>query len=136
MNALKSLLTGGLCLLLAACATTSQPRDNKALVQGRAQERLDLMLAGQYLKAYDYLSPGYRSSVSPEQYIINMGTRSVTWSRAQVEEISCEVENCSVSIKIDYSVNVGMRGIKGFEHFQLASETWIYTASEWWYVPK
>jgi len=62
----RVLLMGLSCslLLLSACATTEI---TESTLEARATERWDTLLGGDLAGAYEYLSPGYRSSVSSLQ---------------------------------------------------------------------
>ena len=52
-------------LLLQACATT---QTTESLIEARAMGRWDALLSDDLAGAYEYLSPGFRSSVSSLQY--------------------------------------------------------------------
>jgi len=124
-------------LLLAGCATTTGTApDDSLAVESRANERINLIIAGEVLKAYEYLSPGYRSSVSPESYIAEMVTRKLSWTHAELLESECTENHCTVSFKIDYTVPSPVPGVRKFEFFDNFDEDWIFTQRQWWFVPK
>ena len=51
--------------VVSACATTTSTSD---VIEQRATARWDALLSEDVEAAYEYLSPGYRSSVSYKQY--------------------------------------------------------------------
>ena len=90
MNALfpkrwRCLVAVALTLALAACATTPKTPP----LEQRVNEYLQLVLAEDYAAAYEYLSPGMRSSVSSVAYQRNMLLRKVSWSSAEYIESEC-----------------------------------------------
>ncbi|NIP18886.1 MAG: hypothetical protein GWM87_12565, partial [Xanthomonadales bacterium] len=69
----------GLVLSLAGCATAPGPGAAPVAedIGSRAQARWDRVLAGDFSGAYEFLSPGFRSSVTPDQYLRSMLGRKV-----------------------------------------------------------
>ena len=120
-------------LLLSACATMTSPEQ---AVTARANARINLVIAGEILKAYDYLSPGYRSSVSPEAYLADMVSRRITWTKSEQLGTTCTENRCIVRIKVDYRVISPVPGVRKFELFDTFEENWVNTRGQWWYVPK
>lgn len=120
-------------LFLTGCATTTPGSQGAAV---RATERLDLIVAGELLKAYEYLSPGYRSSVSPESYIADMVTRKVAWTGGELLGSECAENHCVIKFKVDYMVVSPVPGLRKFEFFDHFEEDWLFTQGQWWFVPE
>ena len=118
---------------LSACAMTPETSQDAAT---RATDRMDLILAGELLEAYEYLSPGYRSSVSRESYLADMVTRQVNWSGAEMLGSECVENHCAVKFKIDYTVPSPVPGVRNFDFFDNFDEDWILSQGQWWFVPK
>jgi hypothetical protein len=130
---IRFLIAFGYSLLLSACATTGTPEDT---VQRRAQAHMDLVTAGQLLAAYEYLSPGYRSSVSPEGYIAQFVGRKVKWNKGTVESAECTENRCTVEVKLNSKVFAPVPGVSTFDVSDNHQQTWVKTRGQWWYVPK
>ena len=120
-------------LLLSACATISTPQDD---VARRATERMELILSGELLAAYEYLSPGYRSSVSPEAYIAQFMARRVNWKAASMLGTECSENRCTVSMKVDSVVLSPVPGVNKFDMSDTRKEIWVNSGGKWWYLPK
>src|SRR5688572_22783391 len=65
----------GLLLALAGCVDKANPDT----IDTRAVERWNYLIAHQAEKAYDYLSPGFRSTQTREVYASSMNSRPVQW---------------------------------------------------------
>ena len=132
---LKYFLIPGLCcglLCLSACATTSK---NENSIEVRAMERWDALLSGNLDSAYQYLSPGYRSSVSSMQYQRSVLLNRVKWTRANYIESDCAETTCNIKISIEYALYGALPGVKSFEGNQTVDESWILTKGKWYFVP-
>ncbi len=124
-------LAGG--LFLAGCAGMGPTPENQVLE--RAQERLDLFLAEDYAAAYDYLSPGYRSSVSSADYQRQQLMRRVRWTAARANESNCEEDSCKVRISLEYEVFGAVPGVTRFPSRGDATENWVRSDGQWYFVP-
>ena len=113
--------------LLAGCAATTGTAPDTGGVEARASERMELVIAGELLKAYEYLSPGYRSSVSAESYLADMITRKVRWTGSELLGSECDANRCVVKFKIDFVVPSPVPGVRQFDFFNNYDEDWIYT---------
>jgi hypothetical protein len=120
-------------ILLSACAT---PVNLETSVTSRANVRIKHVIAGEYLNAYEYLSPGYRSSVSREDYVADMVSRRIVWTKAELIGTECVERRCLVRIKVEYELISPVPGVKTFNHFDHVEEDWIYSGNHWWFVPK
>lgn len=119
-------------LLLAACAgTATRPED----VNTRAQARWDALTSGDFATAYQYLAPGYRSSVSSVQYQRELLTHKVRWTGARVIDSNCSDKTCKVSISLDFEVIKPVPGLNKYDGTQKISEDWILADGQWWYLP-
>ena len=79
----------GLCfslLLLSACATTMS---NESTIEERATARWELLFGGDFAGAYEFLSPGFRSSVSSVQYQKSLLLQRIEWTNAKYIESEC-----------------------------------------------
>ena len=136
--------------LFAAGCTTNTVKSDKAesasdksavgavpnkIVQDRAIQRWDLLIAQKADKAYDYLSPGYRATVKREDYARDMKERPIKWSRVRPYREVCDKPNvCVIDLQVD--VGVKMPGVSQMvSSVGFVSETWILSRGTWYFLP-
>ena len=132
----RSMVISGLCcslILLSACATTTQPAVN---VEKRAMARWDALLSNDFNAAYEFLSPGYRSSVSNLHYQRTLLLKKLKWNHAGFIESDCAETTCKVKISLDYTMYGGVPGVQSFEGTQTITESWVLIDRVWYLVPK
>lgn len=129
------MLLGAILLnLLAACATNgarniesvADGQTPEAMVFSRAQARWDALRAGEYGKAYSFISPSTRVTLPLETFRGRISGAS--WLDVKVTKVMCEPEVCDVSVKIEYYVLPNLRDT------QIVSEKWILDGGNWWFV--
>ena len=76
----------------------------------RAQERLELIFAGNLGDAYEYLSPGYRSGIHRWTGNAPSCPAACNGSLEQVTASECAEDGCKVSITIDLCVYGALPG--------------------------
>ena len=116
-------------IFCGGCATGGQSSiaDAEKLVLDRAQAKWDMLKARKIDKAYDYLSPTSKETVTMVDYITRV-SRSQVWKSVKVDAVKCEEERCKVDI-----VAVGpLRDIGDLE--RQFSEYWIKADGNWWSV--
>ncbi|MEM6573965.1 MAG: hypothetical protein AAGB27_09920 [Pseudomonadota bacterium] len=123
-----------LLLALAGCATAP---DAPQTLDERVQDKWDRLVAGDYIAAYEYYSPGYRSVTSLESFLQAMSSRSIPWLGARLRDTGpCEAETCAARVELDYRVIPRVPGAKPFESTRIVHENWIKQNNQWFYVPK
>ena len=121
-------------LLLAACA--GSPKQPVETLEHRVQGRWDVVMAGDYQAAYQYFSPGLRTSVSYENYLGSVATRTVRWTDGQFKEIlECDEDTCKVKTAIHYEVSGLVPGGGAFKSVRIVIEDWIQVDETWYFVP-
>ena len=131
----RSMLIAGLCcslLLLSACATTTRTENT---IEKRATARWDTLFSGDLAGAYEFLSPGYRSSVPSLQYQRSLLVMKVKWTDARYIESDCTETTCKVKISLDYTVYGAIPGVKSFDGTQEIEESWVKVNGTWYFVP-
>jgi len=119
--------------LLQACAATGKRTET---VEDRVNARWAALLANDIETAYNYLTPGYRSSVSLQQYKRAVENRKVKWTSANYVKSSCEESTCTVQVKVGFTVYGVLPGVKSMNSSQYANETWILVDRKWYMVPQ
>lgn len=122
-------------LALAGCAGMSAKKDEDAsVIKEKAVQRWDYLIAHQAEKAYDFLAPGYRQTISREQYAHDMNGRGTHWSKVKYLSQTCQPEVCTVHLMVDYTLDLG--GLAGNTKAKgFSTETWIHAAGHWYYLP-
>lgn len=122
-----NLLFGSVLVYFAVgCASTISVAPEVA-VAARAQERWDALLARDMEKAYGYISPAGRISMTLEVYRGRVNPQY--WRKIKVKEVSCKPDVCDVALDLDYSVD-------GIALKTIVNETWIFDSGKWWIVYK
>jgi hypothetical protein len=126
-----------LAALVAGCA--GAPARPAGSPLERAQARWDLVIAGETAKAYDYLTPGFRSMTSREQYVSSQALRPVRRKQARVTGADCpEGElHCDVAVELDVEVPPGfVPGRSRTRTTAMVTERWLLLDGAWYYAPK
>ena len=134
MNRRSMLVAGLYCslVLLSACATTMSTEN---IIEERATARWETLLSGDLAGAYEYLSPGFRSSVPSLQYQRQLLLNKVKWTGAHYIESDCTETTCKVKISLDYTVYGAIPGVKSFDGTQEIEESWVKVNGTWYFVP-
>src|SRR5262249_34745796 len=95
---------GAVCTALAVagflggCATANS-RTDKEIVAERAQQRWDLLVKGEFIAAYQYISPAGRELQRAEEYVSSL--RRGFWTGAKVDHVECQAADaCEVDVWI------------------------------------
>jgi hypothetical protein len=119
---------------LAACGGAGVKKDEGSLVEARAVERWNLLIAHQAEKAYDYLTPGFRQTITREKYAAQKNDVALRWKSAHVSGHTCDADSCTVTVLVDTVVQ--MPGIGRAEQTALPTEErWIKIDRSWYYLP-
>lgn len=111
------------------------PHQPSADLKERALERWALLIANRGAEAFQYLTPGYRSNKTAEQYGAEMGARPVKWKELGVNSVTCQDDDsCEVSLwsesEVKLSVAMGSNSVFG-GHL----EEWLKIDGVWYYLP-
>ncbi|MBS0557618.1 MAG: hypothetical protein JSR27_09435 [Proteobacteria bacterium] len=122
-------------LMLAGCAGMAKKDEDASVIKQKAVQRWDYLIAHQAEKAWDYLAPGYRKTITREQYGHNMNGRGTHWSKVRYVSQECSADTCTVRLTVDYSINLG--GLSGnTKSMAPLVETWIKSDGAWYYLPQ
>lgn len=115
-----------LALLLSGCAGVPQADDPETLVKQRAQQRLDLLMAGRVEESFRYTTPAYQQGRGLAFYTRAYAGVS-SWNKAEVTGVNCTGARCEVSLRVRYPA---IRG--GFENERSLDERWIEVDGNWY----
>ncbi len=122
-------------LLLSACAPIAETKTKDVSVQERVTARWNALLSDDFAGAYEFLSPGYRSSVTSVQYQRSLLLQRVQWTDAELMGSECTETTCKVSVLLSYSVAGALPGVKSFEGKKEGKESWVRVDDMWYLVP-
>jgi hypothetical protein len=143
MNIMKSIpvlmmLVAG--LLLTACSQQpAKPGADSAekIVEQRAKQRWELLIARDYLSAYTYLTPGYRMTTPADVYSVDLRTSPVKWESAEFDAVSCSMaEKCQADFIVVSKVMGMLQGVDVAEVKSKVTEDWLFLDGEWYYSPQ
>ena len=142
----RSLAITALCFaaVLSGCASSGprQTADGAATeggvpesLQQRAQERWQLLVAGEPDKAYEFLSPGYRSTVTKQDYGRKAHQSRIKWTAARWRDGHCAQDDaCSVRMEVQYAVSMPSAGDVPSQ--TLLTESWLKVDGQWYFLPE
>jgi hypothetical protein len=122
---------------LAGCAAgAAKPAKEESadVIQQKSIERWNFLIAHQAEKAYDYLSPGYRSTKTREAYAKEMNERPLRWTKATYGSQQCDGDTCKVRLVVNYAVRLPAM-TQNTNAFAPLVETWIKADGHWYYLP-
>ena len=137
---MKKLYFAPLCaslpsLLLGACGPVKPQGD--AVLEKLATERWSLLIGHHAEKAYDYLTPGTRSTETREKYAAEMNNRPVHWQSVDYVSRKCDdPDACTVQLSAGYSVNMSARMGSDVHAVTMLWERWIRLDGKWYYLPE
>lgn len=117
--------------LLAACSET--PRSPEEIVVERAKARWDALIAQDPQTAYQYRTPGYREKTTVMDHAIQYSRRRITWTSAEVLEVECDDQRCTLEISIGYRADGAPGVLSGMAGRRPVEEVWLQIDGEWWY---
>jgi hypothetical protein len=124
--------------LLGGCASDpTRGLTDEQVLSLRAEARWKHLIAGEFRRAYEYLTPGARAVTTPEAYEARFASRQVDWKAARVVGVACpEEERCVVSVSVDYTLLGGLRGVGPLDAGQHIEETWLKLDGRWFHLPR
>jgi hypothetical protein len=131
----RSAVLIGFCsslLLLSAC---EKEETSKGTIEERATARWETLLSGDLAGAYEYLSPGTRSSISSLQYQKSILAQKVQWTGAKYIKGECTDSACKVWISLDFALRGVLPGVKSYNGTKEIEESWVLVDGNWYLVP-
>lgn len=126
--------------LLAAVAlsgcTTAVKKDDATVVQERAIQRWNLLIAHKAEQAYDYLSPGYRSTQPRDAYAKIKNSSPVRWESVKPLDNKCDGETCTVRLVITSKVVLPQLEGHDVESQSPVTERWLKSDGQWYFLPE
>lgn len=108
----------------AAAAASKAPVE---AVRKRALERWQFALKGDSARAYEFLSPASRSTITLTSYMQRLQRGGTYWRGADVEAVECGPESCNVTVALTYDLKDVAKGLK-----RTVKEVWLLDEGQWW----
>jgi hypothetical protein len=128
-----------LCLLLAACASPGTRGTSSALQSAtaaeRAKARWTAIVEGRLDAAYEFLTPGARSTQSREEYVEQQAVKPVHYKSVTATAESCEADSCIVTADLEYEVRIPLAGVGAQTIAASVDERWIRLDGTWYFLP-
>lgn len=124
-------------LVLGGCQSAGGPRSaagGSDVIEKRALERWNHLIAKRPEKAYDYLTPGYRKTVTRENYAAARMNLPIRWKAVAFNRKECDPEACTVFLSMDYEVTLPSGGAGPILSFAPLNERWIKVGKQWYYL--
>ena len=114
-------------LALSGCAALA-PTTPEQQVQQRATQRWDALIASRWDKAYGFVSPSFRATMSEERYRERF-VGVPKWKKVEVRSVKCESEKCIAVVHIEslYGARAGMETLSTD-----MSEIWLNEDGQWY----
>jgi hypothetical protein len=117
-----------------ATATALASEDPNTSLPLRSALRWNLIIEGKPELAYDYLSPGYKSTRERDDYANRIRNRPVKWTKIAYVDHDCGSEDaCSVKLNIDFKLNMPQVG--EVESTDVLIEQWVKSDGQWYFLP-
>jgi len=105
------------------------------LVTERAKARWDALIAGDYERAYAYLSAGYRLTMPLTTYSLKRSQDRFKITSAYIRGAACSSETiCNAGITLTVEATMPNVGTKAFPTTQ--EESWLFQDGSWFHVPQ
>lgn len=127
----------GLTLMLAACAggAGKSGGSTETVIERRAMERWNLLIAGDYAKAYEYFSPGYRSTRPVGAYVAAVKPAIMTWRSVDWRGVECDTpDSCEARFILHYTVQMPSAGAT--PGVTEVKERWVRLDGRWYHLPQ
>lgn len=128
--------------LLAACAAGGGAKpaslSDEDQLKTRPVERWEHLIAKRTDQAWEYLSPGYRSTRDRVDYLKRMSNTPVTWVSAEYYSHNCDESGvfCAVDLKVTFRLTARQMGVGEIESYNFLTERWIRSDGVWYHVPE
>lgn len=120
----------------AGPSSASPARSEAETVEQAATRYWTHLVNGNAAEAYEYLSPGYRQTISREQYVERIRNLPVRRTGAQFLDKDCpEPDVCHVRMMISFRITMAVAGVGEVSSVDFRTEKWIRSGGKWYTLP-
>ncbi len=105
-------------------------------LQARVEERWKLLIDGKGEQAYDFLTPGVRSTLARDAYGDEMRSRPVKWLSAEALDGECEATSCAARVLISFQFRMPATGAGDIKSQSALTERWVKLGDTWSHLPE
>lgn len=132
------LMLAAFVLALAACSgsptRSSTGQDPHAALQQRVEAYWQHLIAREYDQAYTYLTPGYRSTYSEQDFIRRARRNPIGWKNMTWQDVDCATaDSCLVNMLVTYTVRAP--GAGSVDTMGPIDERWLRINRQWYLLP-
>ncbi len=129
------MLVAGLASGCAGRQVKSSAADPTATLEQRVAERWQLVIARDYVAAYAYLTPGYRSTYGVSDYVARETRMPLRFLGAEQAGVECaSPDSCLVDVDVRYSAR--LPGAGDVQSINRRQERWLLTDGVWHLLPE
>ncbi|MFA7540749.1 MAG: hypothetical protein WCZ02_01475, partial [Lysobacterales bacterium] len=108
--------------------------DPQAALQQRVEAYWQHLIAREYDQAYTYLTPGYRSTYSEQDFIRRARRNPVSWKGMAWQDVDCATQDsCLVNMLVTYTVRAP--GAGSIDTMGPIDERWMRIDRQWYMLP-
>ncbi|QNP49959.1 hypothetical protein [Diaphorobacter aerolatus] len=135
MATFKIAVSGVALAVLAGCASMGGGSPEDA-VKARANARWAALIKGDQNAAYQYNTPSFRASVTPEKYKEQRG-KDVRVLEGDVVKVTCPTKDkCDAQIRLAATAAIMFRQNFPKQIVTYIDETWLLEDGQWWIFEK
>ena len=120
-----------LCVVVG-CSSLTTERRQEDVVKQRGIDRWAALIEGKMETAYTFETPEYRELYTFSDFRKKTPKGAGAWQKATVENVACDVEKCSVEMRIYVNMKFGL-AFKTIETNGLIKENWVRSTNGQWY---
>lgn len=129
MNKLKLATVIAVLMIVTACDQEKNKLDS------RAKDFWMHKINRDFDKAYDFLTPGWKSSETKESYVRRMSQSTIKWRSIEIKDKQCsEKYLCSLSLKVEYEYTFKGSMAGTIKVPSEIRETWLMKNNTWYNV--
>ena len=115
---------------LSACANPLKSSTPEETTVARAQARWNAVLKGDQKKAYTYLTPELRKTLTEEAYL----KQARPTAAHQIKALRADCESAECMVVVEFTAKTGRRDLPP-EITTSYRERWVRDQGQWWFKP-
>jgi len=135
MNKIQK-ITPLIMLMITAVFMTACTDNEKNKLDNRVKDYWDAKINKDFDVAYEFLTPGWRTTEDKRSYVNRMAGGKIEWVSVKTKSKECtQVDVCKVKVTLSYVYRFPGRGGK-IETDSDLTENWLMKDNTWYHLPK